>query len=99
MYLDAEGHGVPPPADVLTPTGPTTVDVWLRTDRNRDGSPASCVTHDGELTMSNYEFVLHASNGTLSWNGFVNRQPGMSMNLGEASSPTDYHNGYGGGVA
>jgi len=97
MFLDVDGDGILTAADVVSPTGPTTLEVWLRTDTNRNGSPASCVTQDGELTFSHYEFVLHASNGTLSWIGFVNRQA-MSVNLGEGSSPTDYHNGYGGGI-
>lgn len=99
MFLDANGDGLPSAADVVSSTGPTTVDVWLRTSTNRDGSTASCPSQDGELTINNYEFILHATNGTVAWSGFVNRQSGMSVNLGEGSSPTDYHNGFAGGTA
>jgi PKD domain-containing protein/VCBS repeat protein/Big-like domain-containing protein len=99
MFLDSNGDGLPTAADVVSPTGPTSIDVWIRTNTNRDGSPASCPSADGELTISSYEFILHATNGTLTWSGFVNRQAGMSVNLGEGSSTTDYHNGFAGGTA
>jgi len=95
MFLDANGDGVLTAADVVNPTGPTTVDVWLRTDTNRNGSPASCGSLDGDLTINSYEFVLHTSNGTLAWSGFVNRLQGMTLGAGEISDPTEYHNGYG----
>jgi hypothetical protein len=97
MYLDTDGDGLSSPADVISPTGPTTVDVWLRTDTNADGSPASCVSADGDLTLNSYEFILHAVNGTVTWGAFTNRQPGFSTNLGLASNASDYHNGQGGG--
>ena len=97
MFLDVDGDGVRTAADVVNPTGPTILEVWLRTDTNRNGSPASCVSLDGELTINQYEFILHATNGTLAWTAFVNRQA-MGVNLGVGSSPTDYHNGYGGGA-
>ncbi len=98
MYLDTNGDGVLTPADAVSSTGQTTVDVWLRTDTNRDGSAASCPTGDGDLTIFLYEFILHASNGTLRWGAFVNHQPNMGFSIGAGSSATDYHNGLGGGA-
>lgn len=98
MYLDTNGDGVLTPADVVSPTGQTTVGVWLRTDTNRDRSAASCPTGDGDLTFNLYEFILHASNGTIRWGDFVNHQPSMALSLGDGSSATDYHNGLGGGI-
>ncbi len=98
MYLDADGDGVPTAADAVNPAGATTLDVWLRTGTNRDGSAASCVTQDGDLTINSYEFILRASNGTVSWSGFVNRRPEFQTNLGVDSDATDYHNGFGSGT-
>ncbi|TMQ62837.1 MAG: PKD domain-containing protein [Candidatus Eisenbacteria bacterium] len=95
MFLDSNGDGVLTAADVVNPTGPTTVDVWLRTNTNRNGSAASCASQDGDLTINGYEFVLRASNGTVAWSGFVNRLPGVTVSTGEISSPAEYHNEYG----
>ncbi|MGH7680493.1 MAG: hypothetical protein ACRENN_00730, partial [Candidatus Eiseniibacteriota bacterium] len=98
MFLDTNGDGLSTPADVVNSSGPTTLDVWLRTDLNRDGSTAVCSTQDGALNIFSYEFILHASSGTLSWRDFINRRPTMGQPLGESKSDTDYRNGYAGGV-
>lgn len=43
MYLDSNGDGVNDLGDRLNANGlPTTVDVYLVTGHNRDGSPAAC---------------------------------------------------------
>lgn len=98
MYLDTDGDGLSTPADLVNPTGPTTLDVWLRTDTNRDGSAAECVTGDGDLTINSYEFILHATGGTVAWSGFTNHQPDFAISLGHGESAADYHNGWGGGT-
>ena len=73
MYLDANGDGVSTAADVLAPSGTTSLDLWIRTNANRDGSPAECDTQDGALTIGGYEFILHASNGTIAWGAVTHR--------------------------
>jgi hypothetical protein len=98
MYLDTNGDGLSTSADQIDPGGPTTLDVWVRTDTNRDGSPAECVTQDGDLTINSYEFILHAVGGTVAWSGFTNHQPDFTVNLGHGESAIDYHNGFGGGT-
>ena len=98
LYLDSNGDGVNSSADVVAPTGPTTFDIWIHTDQNRDGSPATCVTEDGELTINSYEFVLHTIGGLVTWSGFVNHQANFTTSFGSASSSTDYYTGLGGGV-
>ena len=98
MYLDSNGDGVHTSADVVAATGPTTFDIWLHTDQNRDGSPATCVTDDGELTINSYEFVLHTIGGLVTWSGFVNHQANFTVSFGLASSSTDYYPGLGGGT-
>jgi len=98
LYLDSNGDGAHTAADVVSPTGSTTVDVWLDTNHNRDGSTATCVTGDGELTINSYEFILKAQHGTVTWGSFTNLMSAFTVNLGLASSGTDYHNGFGGGT-
>jgi len=98
LYLDSNGDGAHTAADVVSPTGNTTVDVWLNTNHNRDGSTATCVTGDGELTINSYEFILKAQHGTVTWGSFTNLMVPFTVNLGLASSGTDYHNGFGGGT-
>src|SRR5688572_27281338 len=98
LYLDTDGDGVRTSADVVHPAAATTVDVYLRTDSNRDGTPASCSTGDGSLTLRGYEVVLHASNGTVSWGAFTNHLTTMTLTDGPSSSASDYHHGYSGGA-
>jgi len=40
IYLDANGNGVHDSGDVLNPSAPTTLNIWLDTAHNRDGSQA-----------------------------------------------------------
>jgi hypothetical protein len=76
MYLDSNANGIHDAGDVLNANGtPTTVDVWLRTNQNRDGSTAECNTADGELTMNSYVVCLLAQGGTVTYSGFINQQP------------------------
>lgn len=83
MYLDTNGDGVHSTADDLQPNGvPTTVDVWIRTNANRDGSPALCNTQDGDLTINSYVFNLEAVDGTVTYSGFINQQPQWTVNFG-----------------
>ncbi|MGE5177141.1 MAG: hypothetical protein ACM3JJ_12305, partial [Hyphomicrobiales bacterium] len=42
IYLDANGDGVRDAQDRLSPDGPTTLDVWLVSDHDRDGTPVVC---------------------------------------------------------
>src|SRR5262245_45848577 len=90
MYLDSDVDGENTGADVLGATGETSCDVWLMTDRNRDGTTPECPwgTASGAdagpdiFTINSYEFILRASGGTVSWSGFVNQQPSMSTSFG-----------------
>ena len=93
LYVDANGDGEHTDADVIHATGTTTLDLWLRTDSNRDGSGATCVTGDGELTITGYEFNLRANNGTLAWGPFTNRVTDLATNVGSTSSATEFRAG------
>src|SRR4029077_6131121 len=78
------------------PSGTTTLDVWLRTDAARDGSPATCSTGEA-LTINSYEFILKSTNGQMNWLAFTNLQTGMPTSAELASNATEYHNGFTGG--
>jgi hypothetical protein len=99
IYLDTNGDGVHSDADVVAPSGPTVLDVWLRTDANADGTPAVCATGDGALTVSGYQLVVRATNGTVAWGALVNAIPEFTVDLGGASGPTELAGGFGGGPA
>jgi hypothetical protein len=97
MYLDSNSDGIHTTADAVNSGGPTTIDVWLDTQHNRDGSLAVCYPDTTQpLTIFSYVFSLRTTNGTASWSGFVNRQSTMTTGFGEHSSSTEYENGFGG---
>src|SRR5882762_825962 len=81
MFLDSNQDGVHTAADVANPTGSTLFDVWFRTDSSRDGSPTSCSSGDGPLTMIDYQLILHASDGTVSWGPYTNAQSATMPSL------------------
>jgi hypothetical protein len=90
MYLDTNGDSLHTEADVIHPSGPTVVDVWLRTDANRDGTPAVCASAAIPLTIFSYEFILQATGGTVSWSPCT---MGNHACLGQTSDSTDFDSG------
>jgi len=93
MYVDTDGDGEHTDADVIHPTGTTTLDLWFRTDSNRDGSAATCASGDGELSITGYEFNLRAVNGTVAWGAFTNRVAEFPGNVASTSSTTELRAG------
>jgi len=100
MYLDSNGNGVHDGGDRLAANGTaTTVDVWINTNHNRDGSLATCDS-DGTLPLGLNSYVVNllAANGLVSYSGFVNRISQFNVAFGELN-PGDglrYKNGFGG---
>ncbi|HET9950841.1 MAG TPA: FG-GAP-like repeat-containing protein [Candidatus Eisenbacteria bacterium] len=81
LYLDSNGDGVHTAADVLHSTGTNFVEVWIRTDMNRDGSTAKCDAPDEQnvpMTINSYVYVLRAVGGTVAYSTPINRRPEMS---------------------
>ena len=100
IFLDSTGDGAHSADDRLNLGLPTVVDVFLRTDMNRDGSSAVCGSGDGDLTINSYEFNLHADGGTVDWGTFENAQDStMTTSFGVGSTETDFHVGFGGAAA
>lgn len=96
IWIDTNGDGVNTSADALAPTGDTALDIWLRSDQNANGDPAVCSSGDGELTVSGYEIVLRAENGTVTW-GTITDRMAFTVSSGFASSPSELDFGYHGG--
>jgi PKD repeat protein len=98
MYLDANGNGIHDAGDVLNANGtPTTVDVWMNTNHNRDGTLVECNTQDGILQANSYAVNLIAQGGTVTYSGFINRQANMVTSFGEVNAGDgQYKNGFGG---
>lgn len=97
MYLDSNGDGVHTSADAVNPAGPTTVDIWLETAMNRDGSTLTCPQDPAQpLNFFSYVVNLSASGGTIAWGTFTNRQASMTIHFGQQSNTTAFKDGYGG---
>ena len=92
IFLDVNGDGVSSktnphlPDDVLGPSV-TSVDIYLDTDHNKDGSVAVCPTGE-PLSINSYEAVLHVSgNGTVTYGTWTDNM-GFTTNLTCGGAPT-----------
>ena len=100
MYLDVDLDGLSTPKDALSSSGENHVDVWIETNRNRDGSELDYSRLNGsEATINSYEFILRAVGGEVEWGNYVNNQSTMTVPFGPLHSATDYYNGFGGATA
>ncbi|HTK70456.1 MAG TPA: putative Ig domain-containing protein [Candidatus Eisenbacteria bacterium] len=98
MYLDANGNGLHDPGDRLAANGsPTTVNVWVVTDHNRDGSPVVCPQDAGAaMDIISYVVNLQASLGTVSYSGFSNLFGTVPFGEFNPADGIHYKNGFGG---
>jgi Tol biopolymer transport system component len=96
MYLDANRNGVHDAGDRLCQSGIDSIDIWIDTGANRDGSPTECVTGHTTLAFNSYEFTLQTVNGTVAWGTYTNAMTGMTLRL--VSPPgvcsDSYHDGF-----
>lgn len=97
MYLDANGDGVWTQADSLNVPGTTRIDIWLRTNMNKDGSGATCPSGQA-FTLNSYTFLLRAADGTVAWGPYTNNQPVMGTSIGITTTPTAHRAGFLGGT-
>src|SRR5688572_16995092 len=68
MYLDANADGFHNAADSIQVSGPTIIDVYLTTNANRAGEPATCSTEPGTpFAINSYTVNLRAVGGTVAW--------------------------------
>jgi hypothetical protein len=100
MYLDSNGNGVHDSGDRLAANGsPTTVDLWLDTNHNRDGSVATCDVGPEPLSMNDYYFNLQASGGSVSYGGFATHIGNIAFPVVDPGDGIRYANGQGGNIA
>jgi chitodextrinase len=102
MFLDANGDGVNDGSDRINPSGPTTIDIWVVTSTNRNGSLATCDADPTSLlTINQWEVALRAVGGTFRWGPLDNLLSISDLRVcfADAADTTDpvwYHNGWGG---
>ncbi len=90
MYIDVNGDGVHTAADLLSNTTPS-IDIWLRTNFNRDGSAAVCVQSEAQLTLNSYAVLLHAS-GPITWGAWTDLIGYIDV-LGTVNLGSDFYAG------
>ena len=101
LFLDTNGNGVRDAGDKIDPTGTTTIDIWLETDRNRDGTPAICDPEEGVgLTINSYTVAFDVFGGTVRFGPMQNRLPFSDRPVcfgtyEDTTNATSYHNGWG----
>src|SRR5882672_11224370 len=82
MYLDTNDDGVHTNADMVNPSGTTTIAIWLDTQHDRDGTVQSCNSHTGAphsyegtppdpgLDLFSYDVYLTVTDGTVTWGNY-----------------------------
>ena len=94
LFIDTDGDSTHTLADHLQVNSPTRLDVWLQTDRNRDGSAVVCGTASA-VSLLTYEILLRATGGSVVWGNYVNEQTSMNR-LALARSSSDLYVAFGG---
>lgn len=79
VFLDLNQDAVCDANDIPAFSAVDTIDVWIDTSTNQDGSPAVCGTGE-ELTVAAYEVILRTDAGTaiLSW---TNSRPEFTVEV------------------
>ncbi len=97
FFVDTNHDGVCDARDVLSPTV-TSVDVYVDTDRNADGSSPTCPQEAMPFDMVSYEFTLRAwGDGTVTYGDWI-QGPAMAeftVAGGEYRVGNDFHTGFG----
>ena len=94
MFADTNGDGQMSGEDRVGSSGPTTIDIYLVTDRKRDGS---LVAKGPEpLSIFSYELAIAAVGGTVKWGTYVNARRSMTIPFGRGESESEIYVGYGG---
>lgn len=95
MFLDTNNDGVCDTNDVLT-AGSTSVDVWLDTNNNGDGSPATCLVSAANLTINSYEVIVR-STGSITLGSWTDNMS-FATSFGDFTAGTDAYHGRGSGT-
>jgi hypothetical protein len=96
MWIDANGDGIngcttpgnPADDEVLTPLV-TSIDIYLSTNMNMDGSAATCASGEA-LTINSYTFVLSSGAGGVAYGEWSDAMGFSIAAGGPASNSIDY---------
>lgn len=92
MYLDSNADRASSIEDRLSAGESTAVDVWISTDKRRDGRGVQRPDPNGRaLTINSYEVILKAVGGTVEWGSFTNHLDGADVKLGPLKSATEFY--------
>jgi len=89
MFLDANHDGRNDERDRLPHHGWSTIDVWLDTSRNRDGS-TSLIPAEHQ-TVAAYEFTLQAGAIAVEWGQYTPAERGMKIVRGPLKDSLAYY--------
>jgi hypothetical protein len=95
VFLDTNRDGKSTSADKLSADN-TDVDIWIQTDKNRDGTTANLVADTTPPSIFSYSVALKVSGGSVSWGAYKNLQPTMIYPFGRTESPTEFYVSYAG---
>ncbi len=95
MFLDTNNDGVCDTNDILTASS-TSVDVWLDTNNNGDGSPATCLVSAANLTINSYEVIVR-STGSITLGSWTDNMS-FATSFGDFTAGADAYHGRGSGT-
>ena len=95
IYMDSNGNGVHDAGDRMMKKGPTTVDFYLNSNHNRDGSLATCNNASPPnfttLHVSSFGLALKAVGGTVSWGALTETPENFNLLFSLLSNETEHH--------
>ena len=98
LYMDSNGDGEVTTADRLISGEGAFVDVWLETNKNRDGASAAVGRDGEEPTLFSYELIIKATGGVVEWIDFTNTIQSFEYPFPTFKSSDEIYVGYGGTV-
>ena len=106
IYLDTNGDGVHTDADIVNPSGTTTIAIWLDTGHDKDGTLQSCNSHTGAphsyggtppdpvLDIFSYDVYLVVTDGTVTWGDFEDHMGFENFSPPDGRDPSKLHAAY-----
>lgn len=95
MYLDSNGDGVHDDADSLSAYETNVADLWLVTDRMRQGNAVLCLMdRDATMDLNYFEVILRAEGGLVRYGSLEPLEPSMTFQLGTARDTSEFVGGF-----
>lgn len=95
VFIDVDHDGDCDVNDVLNDTV-LSIDIWIDTNHNKNGTTVTCSDGVHELDINGYEFILHCKTSDVTFGTYTNAVTEFTtQTAAPASNGTDYHVGYG----